>query len=89
MAALRWPRSGVLAQWAEAGHLGVDMETSAVFSAAAHFGMEALSLLFVWDELPGRSWTDPFSAEETTAHEASNALTFATALHLIAPVADG
>ncbi len=73
----------LLAQWAEAGHLGVDMETSAVFSAAAHFGIESLSLLFVWDELPGRSWTDPFNPEETAAQEAANALTFATALRLV------
>ena len=73
----------VLARWA--GHLGVDMETSAVFSAAAHFGMEALSLLYVWDELPGRSWTDVFTPEETAAQEAANELTFATALQLLAP----
>jgi uridine phosphorylase len=73
----------LLERWANAGHLGVDMETSAVFSAAAHFGVEALSLLFVWDELPGRSWTDAFSAKETAAQEAANALTFATALRLL------
>lgn len=73
----------LLAQWA--GHLGVDMETSAVFSAAAHFGIEALSLLFVWDELPGRSWTDAFTPEETAAHAAANTATYATALALLSP----
>lgn len=72
----------LLQEWAEAGHVAVDMETSAVFSAAAHFGIEALSLLFVWDELPGRSWTDAFTPEETAAHEAANAGTFVAALQL-------
>lgn len=71
----------LLAQWAQ-HHLGVDMETSAVFSAARHFGMEAVSLLFVWDELPGRSWTDAFTPEETAAQREANALTYRTALSL-------
>ncbi len=72
----------LLQAWSAAGHVAVDMETSAVFSAAAHFGIEALSLLFVWDELPGRSWTDPFTPSETAAHEAANLRTFETALLL-------
>ena len=72
----------LLAEWAAQGHVGVDMETSAVFSAAAHFGIEALSLLFVWDELPGRSWTDPFSEAEVAAQQRANARTFEVALSL-------
>jgi uridine phosphorylase len=73
---------GLVARWAAEGHVGVDMETSAVFSVATHFGVEALSLLFVWDELPGRSWTDVFSASERAAQERANARTFEVALSL-------
>ena len=81
-ALLRQP-DDLLASWAGAGLLGVDMESSAVFSAAAAFGAAALSLLFVWDELPGRSWTDPFSPAEQAAHEKANARTFEVALGLL------
>ena len=70
-------------RWAAAGHVGVDMETSAVFSAAAHLGVEAVSLLFVWDELPGRSWTDPFSPAEAAAQARANAATWDVALGLL------
>ena len=73
----------LIAAWAAAGHLGVDMETSAVFSAAAHFGVRAASLLFVWDELPGRSWTDPFTPTEQAAQAAANAAVFEVALQLV------
>ena len=82
-ALLRQPAE-LVAQWRAAGHLGVDMETSAVFSAAAAFGMQALSLLFVWDELPGRSWTDPFTPDEVQAQAAANDATYEVALGLLA-----
>lgn len=72
----------LVASWAAAGHLGVDMETSAVLSVAAHFGVRAASLLFVWDELPGRSWTDPFSPAEQAAQARANAAVFEVALQL-------
>jgi uridine phosphorylase len=68
--------------WAKSGHLGVDMQTSAVFSAALSFGMRAASLLYVWDELPRRSWTDPFTAEEEQAHEDASELIYEIALAL-------
>ena len=69
--------------WHGAGHLAVDMETSAVFSAAACFGMQAVSLLYVWDELlTGRSWLDPFPAEEASAQERANAALMEVALEL-------
>ena len=72
----------LVAAWAADGHLGVDMETSAVFSAAAHFGVRAASLLFVWDELPGRSWTAAFTPAEQAAHAAANSAVFEVALQL-------
>ena len=72
----------LVAGWAAAGHLGVDLETSAVLSAATAHKMRAASLLFVWDELPGRSWTDAFSPAETAAQQRANALIFSVALSL-------
>lgn len=72
----------LIAKWAKAGHLGVDLETSAVFSAAAHFGMRAASLLYVWDQLPRRSWNEPFSAEEEQAHERGSEQVWQIALEL-------
>ena len=72
-----------VASWRDAGYLGVDMETSAVFSAAAFFGMEAASLLFVWDELlNNRTWLDTFSPEETKRQEDANRAIFEVALEL-------
>ena len=76
--------AGLVARWAAGGHLGVDMETSAVFSAAAAFGMRAVSMLFVWDELPARSWTDTFTPAEQAAQARANAATFEVALGLVA-----
>ena len=72
-----------VASWKDAGYLGVDMETSAVFSAAAFFGMEAASLLFVWDELLNdRTWLDTFSPKETKRQEDANRAIFEVALAL-------
>jgi uridine phosphorylase len=69
--------------WQRAGYLAVDMETSAVFSAARHFKMRAVSLLFVWDELlTGRTWLDVFSAEEQARQHRANEALFDVALEL-------
>ncbi len=72
----------LVATWAAAGHLGVDMETSAVFTVARQLGMRAASLLFVWDELPGRPWTDAFTPAERAAHARAEAAVFSVALQL-------
>ena len=73
-----------IARWHRSGYLGVDMETSAVFSAAAALGMEAVSMLFAWDELlRGRSFLAAFTADEEARQRAANEATFATALELI------
>ncbi|MEX2291665.1 MAG: hypothetical protein WD794_15235 [Mycobacteriales bacterium] len=72
----------LLRRWANAGHLAVDMETSAVFSAARAFGMRAASVLFVWDELPGRSWVDSFTAEEERAQARAGAAVYEIALEM-------
>lgn len=55
---LRQPRD-LIHRWSSRGDLGVDMETSATFSAAAWAGMRRFAVLHVWDELLlGRSWSD-------------------------------
>jgi len=84
---LRQP-DDLVAQWAAGGHLCVDMEASAVFSAAAAYGVRAASLLFVWDELPGRSWTDAFSPAEAAAQARASEVVFAAALSLAADSGD-
>ncbi len=73
-----------VAAWHEAGYLGVDMETSAVFSAARSFGMQAVSLLFVWDELlAGRSFLHPFTEAEQAAQARANDVLMDVALDLV------
>jgi uridine phosphorylase len=73
----------LIRKWAAAGHLAVDTESSAVFSAAASFGMRAASLQYVWDSLPGRSWTDRFESSERAAHARSSRAVFEVALALV------
>lgn len=71
----------LIQQWLESGYLGVDMETSAVFSAARHFGMQHASFLFAWDELlKERTWLDTFSPEETERQRLANIALFEVAL---------
>jgi purine-nucleoside phosphorylase len=69
--------------WASAGCLAVDLETSAVYSAAAQFGMTAAALLYCWDELSrGRSWLDTFTPAEAAAQRAADRATYTTALEI-------
>ena len=70
-------------RWEEAGLFGVDMETSAVFSAAEYFDMQRVSMLFVWDELlEGRTWLHEFSVEEQKRQSEANRLIFEAALKI-------
>ena len=70
--------------WRAAGYLGVDMETSAVFSAAQSFGMEAVSILFVWDELlAGRSFLHPYTEAERAAQARANEALMPVALGMV------
>ncbi len=72
-------------EWHRAGHLAVDMETSAVFTAARRFGMAAVSLLFAWDELlAGRSFLHPYSVDEQAAQARANAALMDVALGMLA-----
>ena len=72
-----------VASWSDAGYLAVDMETSAVFTAARCFGMQAVSLLFVWDELlAGRSFLHPYTEAEQAAQARANEALMDVALDL-------
>lgn len=76
-----------VAEWREAGYLGVDMETSAVFTAARALGMDAVSAVFAWDELyRGRSFLSPFDEDERRAQEHANDAIYTVALDLAASV---
>lgn len=72
----------LLAQWREAGHLSVDLESSAVFTAASHFAMRAVSVLYVHDSLPSRGWGAPFTAEERAAQARGATAVYEVALAL-------
>ena len=72
----------LLQKWMSAGYLAVDMETSAVFSAARAFGMRAASLRFVLDELPGRPWTASFTKDEERAQARAGASVYEVALEM-------
>ncbi|MGI8807144.1 MAG: hypothetical protein ACR2KK_04775 [Acidimicrobiales bacterium] len=73
-----------VAAWHGAGYLAVDMETSAVFSAARSFGMSAVSVLFVWDELlAGRSFLHPYTAAEQAAQARANEALMEVALAMV------
>lgn len=81
---LRQP-AALVGQWSAEGNLAVDMESSALFSAAASRAMRAVSLLYVWDELPARSWADPFTEEERAAHGRAESALWEVALELSGP----
>ncbi len=71
----------LIRSWSQAGYLGVDMESSATFSAAAWLGMRRVALLHAWDELlAGRSWTHPLPEADATRRTATEAALFDLAL---------
>jgi len=75
---------GGIEGWRKQGFLSVDMETSAVFTAANHFGMKSASMVFVWDELlRGRTWLDKFPEDETKRQDDANRFIFEAALKLL------
>lgn len=70
-------------QWRDAGMVAVDMETSAVFTAARYFGMKAVSCLFVWDELlAGRSFLSDYSDDEKKRQQSANAALMDVAIEI-------
>ncbi len=68
-------------RWRAAGYVGVDMETSAVFSAADYMGMQRLSLIYIWDEFAlQRSWSDPLPTEVNDYRRSTEQALFEIAL---------
>ncbi|WDR02871.1 hypothetical protein PSQ19_01185 [Devosia algicola] len=75
-------------QWAEEGLLTVDMETSVVAAIAQKFGVSAVSLLSVWDELAsGKTFLDPLAPEQAAELTRANTKIFEVALQLATEVA--
>lgn len=69
--------------WHKAGYLAVDMETATTLAVSRYFGMAALSMLVVWDDLTrGRSFLDPLSDVELQRLETGNRDVYAAALAL-------
>lgn len=69
--------------WQREGHLGVDMETSAVLTVAKTLGMGAVSMVFAWDELyRNHSFLDENPAEIEAKREHANLEIFEVALEL-------
>jgi uridine phosphorylase len=68
-ALLAQPRQ-LVQSWYGAGHVAVDMGSSAIFSAATFYGMRAASLLVVWEEVMiGRGFLGETSDAERAAQE--------------------
>ena len=75
---------GMVESWHDAGYVSVDMETATTFSVAQHFGMSAVSMLVVWDELlRGRSFLDPLDPEHQKRFDHAYTDLFAVALELV------
>jgi purine-nucleoside phosphorylase len=69
--------------WQRAGYLSVDMETATTFAVAAYFGMPALSMLVVWDDLTrNKNFLDPLTPEELAGLDRGNQAVFEVALAL-------
>lgn len=70
--------------WRLAGYLSVDMETATTLATAGYFGVPALSMLVVWDDLiRGKSFLDPLGQDEQKALDISNQAVYEVALQLV------
>ena len=81
-ALLAQPRQ-LVQSWFGAGHVAVDMGSSAIFSAATYYGMRAASLLVVWEEIMiGRGFLGEFSTSERAAQDEATEAIMAVALEI-------
>lgn len=70
--------------WQRAGYLSVDMETATTFAVARQFGMAAISLLVVWDDLTrAKRFLDLLSTDEQRALRLGNTAVYEVALALV------
>ena len=79
-ARLRQPPE-LLEEWADAGHLAVDLTTSAVYTAAAAFAMRATSIMWCREERSERPWSASLR-EDPPAQDDVSELVFQVALSL-------
>lgn len=85
---LTWPSlfaqdASLVQSWHAAGYLAVDMETATTLAVSRYFGMAALSMSVVWDDLTrGRSFLDPLSGAESQRLNDGNRDVYAAALAL-------
>ena len=70
-------------RWAGAGHLAVDLTSSAIFSAAASLSMRAAAVLYVREQLPARPWTTPVSEAEQQLLDDADEAVYEVALGLV------
>lgn len=81
-ALLAQPRQ-LVQSWYGAGHVAVDMGSSAIFSAATYYGMRAASLLVVWAEVMiGGGFLDDFSPAQRQAQDLATAAIMDVALEI-------
>ena len=69
-------------KWAAAGHLAVDLTSSAVFSAASAFSMRAASVLWCREEMAERPWSTALTEDAPPLQEDVSAIVFDVALSL-------
>jgi uridine phosphorylase len=69
--------------WHRAGYLSVEMEAGTTYAVARHFGMAAVAMVVVWDELTrGRRFLDPLPPGGLEALNRANKDVFEVALAL-------
>lgn len=74
----------MVVDWHARGYTSVDMETATTLAVAKHFGMAAVSMLVVWDDLlNGRSFLDALSQREQRLVDAGNRAVYEVALELV------
>ncbi|MEP7293040.1 MAG: hypothetical protein ABI835_14760, partial [Chloroflexota bacterium] len=73
----------MMEDWHRAGYLSVEMETATTFAVARYFGMAAVSMVVVWDELTrGRRFLDPLPHAGLEALNQANQSVYEVALAL-------
>ncbi len=80
-ALLAQPRQ-LVQSWYGAGHVAVDMGSSAVFSAATYYGMRAASLLVVWEETMIGGFLDDVPTAAREARDRATAALMDVALEI-------
>lgn len=82
-AALMTETAEMVRGWSELGCLGVDMETATTYAVSRHFGVPAVSMLVVWDDvIGGKRFLDPLTPAEAELLDRANTSVYEVALEL-------